>query len=894
MNSFPSRLSLPNDLGDLLLTPQWPGLPPSVRFGLIAIVCIVPLLLVLWLYRWELRLVSRVTALSLLGLRLVVLALLLSLICLQPVHARDKTFGLPGRVLVAVDRSDSMDVADPQRTPADKLRLARALKLIGDLAPDDQVAGWIEDYEDRRSPQWLTEEEKKLDRLKRRELETLRKQCRDVICAHVDALTRGAAARRVLGPEGVGLLSTLTAKHGVELVGFHQEAWNLRPDQLDELFRTPDGGRASSAAVSASAYTDIRRPLLRALEMAGPGQGKVLGVVLLTDGQHNYDESPVKKAAEMGDRGLPIYPIALGARRPPPDAAMVALKAPPAVFRDIDLNVEARFKVSGMTAQDFYVRLLGMDKKELGRHVYRHDGRDQERTETFKIRLDKAGTQMLVASIEPADPDAKETRTDNNSRAVIVNVADDKAKVLLIDGEARWEYHYLATALKRDRRMQLQTVVFNQPRLKELDPEEARQLGLPRQQLPAGADALAEFDCIILGDVAPEQLPLADRIRLEKYVADRGGTLVILAGKRSMPLAYAETAPGGISDPLRKLLPIEAPRVVNLKDGFPVTLTEEGRETNFMRGGVDPGAADEYWSQLPKHYWAVIGQSKPGAMPLAYLADRLPDVSPDPNSERERRQGLIVRQNYGLGRVLYVGLDSTWRWRYRAGDSYHHAFWGYAIHWAAADKALGAGNDYVRFGTARPVYRKGERPEIVVRLSEELGALRTDMLAGARILHEKGPNDEEAVALVPLTRRPARPRVLEGQAPALPPGQYALELVIPDLEQKLNSLPSTNPGVAGAKPTGPGRATFSVLPPDSTELIDLATNWTLLEELASKSGGKVFTPEDASELADLLARQTVPFVEHHEQRLWQWWVVLVLVVSLLTLEWVGRKLAGLP
>jgi hypothetical protein len=894
MNSFPSRLTLPYDLGDLLLTPQWPGLPPVVRFGLIAIVCIVPLALVLWLYRWELRLVSRITALGLLGLRLVVLLLLLSLVCLQPVHARDKTFGQPGRVLVVVDRSDSMDVADPQRSPADKLRLARALRVAGELATDDQLAGWIEDYEEKRAPQWLTDEEKKLDRLKRRDLETRRKQARDEICARVDALTRTAVARRVLAPEGVGLLATLKDKHTVELIGFHQEAWDLRADQLDELFRVPASGSDNPAGVSATAYTDIRRPLLRALEMAGPGQSKVLGVVLLTDGQHNYDESPVKKAAEMGDRGLPIYPVALGARKPPPDAVLISAKAPPAVFRDVDLNVEVRFKVSGMAAQDFNVKLLAPDKTELGRQVYKHDGKDQERAETFKIRLDKAGTQTLVAVIEPADAGVKETRTDNNSRPVVVNVADDKAKVLLVDGEARWEYHYLATALKRDRRMQVQTVVFNQPRLREHDPEEARQLGLPRQQLPAGPDALAEFDCIILGDVAPEQLPPADRIRLEKYVADRGGTLVILAGKRSMPLAYAD-AGALAADPLRKLLPIEAPRAVSLPAGFSLTLTEEGRETNFMRPGVEPGAADDYWSQLPKHYWAVTGRAKPGALPLAYLSERLPGPAVDANGEREREQGLIVRHNYGFGRVLYVGIDSTWRWRYRIGDEYHHTFWGDAIHWAAADKALGAGNDYVRFGTSRPVYRKGERPEVVVRLGEELGNLKADLLAGARILRQKAANEEEAVALVPLNRRPARPRVLEGQAPALAPGQYALELVIPELEEKLKTLPATAPGPGeAAKPASPPRATFSVTPPDSTELIDLETKWTLLEELAAKSGGKVFTPEDASELADLLARQTVPYVEHYEQRLWQWWVVMVLVVSLLTLEWVARKLAGLP
>ena len=65
----------------------------------------------------------------LLYLRLAALAALLFLVLLQPMFAWTKTWEEPGRVLVAVDRSGSMDVPDPQRKPVDKLRLARALHL---------------------------------------------------------------------------------------------------------------------------------------------------------------------------------------------------------------------------------------------------------------------------------------------------------------------------------------------------------------------------------------------------------------------------------------------------------------------------------------------------------------------------------------------------------------------------------------------------------------------------------------------------------------------------------------------------------------------------------------------------------------------------------------------
>ncbi|HEY7329502.1 MAG TPA: hypothetical protein VH592_17825 [Gemmataceae bacterium] len=793
---------LPFDLGDILLTPQWAGLHPALQAVLLAILCLLPLVLVLWLYRYEMQLVARRTAVGLLCLRAVVLALLLILVCLQPIYGRTRTDNVPGYVLVAVDRSASMDVAD---------------------RPNE--------------------------------------------------MTRSQTARRILSGEGVGLLPALTVKQDVELLGFHQEAWELKPDQLDELFQP-------LAEPAAAAFTDLHLPLTRALERSASGQAKVLGIVLLTDGQHNTGESPTDKARELGERHLPIYPIALGSRQPPPDAAMVSVQAPNAVFKDVEANVEATFRITSLAAQDFRVELHQKSKdgnKKLAERIIHHQGKDRTYTESFSVRMDEAGMQTVTASVRPAKSDTQETCGDNNSRSTTLSVSDDKANVLLIDGEARWEYHYLATALRRDGAMKVQSVVFQQPRLNErLSPEELNKIGSPRQQLPAGGDGLADFDCIILGDVGVEQLPLADRQRLEQYIGERGGTLVIVAGKRFMPLAYPEIEVNGQTDPLRKLLPIESPRVVAPVEGFSLELTQAGKDTKFLEMGADSDKNAAVWRGLPRHFWGIAGQAKPGATALAHVADQ--DAA---------KSALIVKQNYGFGRVLFVGLDSTWRWRYRKGDAYHHAFWGAAIRWAASDKPLMTGNDSIRFGTPQPIYARDEEVKIVVRLGEELGPIKPDLLAAARVLQPgKNGETEKAVALVPLSRRSAQPRVLEGALRGLSPGDYSIELVMPDYNDKLSA--KTGP------PGKPMRAPFTIRPPQSKEMIDLETRWPLLEEIAAKSGGAVFTPENAGELIDLLVQQSVAHSERYEQKLWQWWVVLVLVLAFLTIEWTGRKWAGLP
>ena len=122
----------------LVLTPPLESLSGWAQLALIALGVLISGGLLLWLYSYEARLINPLRAIGLLLLRGAVLALLW-FVCLQPVVSMPTSEKLQGRVLVALDRSDSIGVADPQRDNAEKLQLARGLNLVGDICRDDQI-----------------------------------------------------------------------------------------------------------------------------------------------------------------------------------------------------------------------------------------------------------------------------------------------------------------------------------------------------------------------------------------------------------------------------------------------------------------------------------------------------------------------------------------------------------------------------------------------------------------------------------------------------------------------------------------------------------------------------------------------------------------------------------
>ena len=384
------------------------------------------LLLALALSREERRLVSRRAGLGLLGLRLLAVLVLMAAL-FEPILARPVREADRGRVIVAVDVSASMETADPGRSPDERLRLARTLGL-GPAEP-------------------------------------------------VDSISRREVARRLLGEAG-SPVARIAAEHAVEVVAFAREAVPASLASLAETLRRPGPADDPSALT-----TDWEPALAKGLD--GPDDLPVVGIVLLTDGLRNAPGDPAATVDRLAARGVPVYPVAIGATTPPRDVAVAAIKAPPGVYKGDVAHVEATLKVDGYAGSEITVTL-----ERPGASPMRQTVRAAHRRGAAGGRLRRPARRggegapdrfrgasrgrwggFLVEDEAPHPPfghplpggEGKEEARDNDRRTVSVQVSDARAEVLLVDGEARWEFRYLRNALARDPRVALEAVVFRQP-----------------------------------------------------------------------------------------------------------------------------------------------------------------------------------------------------------------------------------------------------------------------------------------------------------------------------------------------------------------------------------------------------------------------------------------------
>ncbi len=815
---------------------------------------------VVMLMRYERRLVPRNVGATLLTIRGAILVLLL-LVCLQPVLSWTISRSQKGRFVVAIDVSQSMLTQDEHGSVGEKLRWARALGMIGNAEINARLDRWIAADREGREFEWVTPDEEP-DPERRAELAAIRQEHVAEVVTAMDGISRREMLETLLTKTARPLLDGLRDVVDVDLILFAGEAESVAPEVVVASLAEPSSGLLTQSS-------DLSSALKRS---AADSEGSpLLGVILMTDGRDNSVNDPLAQATRLGLTGIPVYPMQFGSERRPKDLSIASLDYPQTAFKDDKILLRASVNLSGYENQPIDVELLRAGQPPESRRVVAIGSTG---TVDFQLDASEVGRKEYILRVPPQEG---ETRPDNNEKSFAMTVVDDTVRVLLVEGEARWEFRFIDNAFTRDERVDIEKVVFDQPYLGILDETFfPRRLNLPADPADLEHSPFATPDVVILGDISPQQMS-GDAFKLiDRFVAESGGTLVIVAGKRSMPLAWRSPELEQLL-PVRNLVPVnaagESGRKAPTERGFHLRLTPEGEGESFLQFDPDPVANRQIWQHLPGFTWGLVGEAKPGATPLAYAFG--PDDIPSLNDERAG--AVIVHQYYGFGQVLWIGVDSTWRWRHRAGDKYHHRFWGQLGRWAARNKSS-AGNEFVRFGPLRTDIAYGEDAVISARWTQPYLRQFPQLSSKAEIYRLGNDDERELFTTIDLTASPQRPLFHEGRAVSLPAGRYRVKLVVQGADPRVSGL----------------EAPLYVQERTTLELSDLSANHELLAQIANSSKGELFYPDQVDQMLKKITDplRTTSFRE--EVELWNHWSMMVALFGLLFVEWVLRKLNGLP
>ena len=664
------------------------------------------------------------------------------------------------------------------------------------------------------------------------------------------------------------------------------------PDVNDRLDR-------AMAALSVNGFeTNLSAAIRDGLEKV---RGRrIAGVVVISDGQITASgqgngrlESALKFARQSH---VPLYSVVVGDPTPSRNLTVAALQAPREVRKDSPAEFTVVLTHRNLRGRSVTVRLqtrpVGTDDKQVwtetgvSREVALSggEGGDQEasgrgdrsralQTVALALTPDKVGEFEYRAIVEPFE--GEENTDDNITAPAVVKVSEDRIRILLISGDAGWEFQYLKNFLLRQPLL-YRISVWQQ----NADPEvnQAASTGMKLTTLPRtlqeligvrGDKTKPGYDVVLLYDPQESKngFDATFVALLEKFITEHNGGLCYIAGNK-----HSETALLGNRrlKPLADLLPVMiAPNTINLSErisqvrpvAWPVRLTSYGLEHSITRLGGTDADTRRVWQVLPGLYWShPIYRVKPGARVLAVSSN------PMRRTAAGERLPLVAVQPVGSGRVLYVGMEATWRWRYVHDGFYHRRFWAKAMRYLSTMRArrvvISAGGE--RFDA-------GEKITIEVKAYDKFYKELTDKTF--------------TIEMIDARSGQARRIELEAVDAVRKPGRYKRTIIARHTGTFELSVPRT--GEAPAAPDDVASKRIVIELPQA-EARRRESDPHIMKTVASRDGNFLQAGE-VDKLADLIPPGRLKTAHEVPHDLWDCPLALIAIVFLLIVEWIVRK-----
>ena len=607
--------------------------------------------------------------------------------------------------------------------------------------------------------------------------------------------------------------------------------------------------------------------------------GPIAGIIVITDGQNN-SAAPVSHAIAMAENAaIPIFPVGIGDTAMPKNVQVVDLQVPPRVFPGDKFQVRCLLQAFGLEGQSASVQLLSTDEKETEPETLEDEtnlqlAADGQTTRCqFDVSRQEQGKRRYKICVRPVNG---ETQQQDNQRSSIVEIIDRKTVVLLMAGGPTREFRFLRNQLYRDKDVTLHVLLQS---AREGADQESDELLM---EFPKTREAMYRYDCLIAIDPDWGKLTDEQTALLEKWVAEKAGGLLLIAGPVNTPEWTRRNRGDQSIDRIRRLYPVSfySQGSAALKLGrfggelpFPLAFSREGRTAEQLWLGDTAADSAERWARFDGVFgYYAVNQPKSGADVLANFAD--PSTSVD-----GKLPIYLASQFYGAGRVFFQASGEMWRLR-RLDVQYFEQYYTKLIRWISQGRLLRDSNRGVLL-TDRQRCWVGDQVvvEAILRDAQDDPLLLPEVLATMI-----RPDGGSQTMLLRGTKDSVRLGAYVGQFTASSEGDYRINLPVPndpDLEVLTTEVQASIPELEKQRPQ---------------------RNDALLSEIAEKTSGHYYVgidslgidPSDPLSPASLVPVQdqvtflpgTQDRIFHRKLMIW----LLSLFTFVLGLEWTLRRL----
>ena len=576
-------------------------------------------------------------------------------------------------------------------------------------------------------------------------------------------------------------------------------------------------------------------------------------IVLLSDGGDNsagVGGSGIDSDALQAllNRRLPVHTVGFGATERAHDIELEDVSVAANSVTNARLTATMSLMQHGFTGQKVMLTVRDGNKTLAAREITLAPNGVLQ-TEPLAFSAGVAAAKSLRFGIEPA---VGEENLDNNAMTRPILVSDAKRRILYVEGEPRWEFKFIRRAEENDPTVQLVSMLRTSEnkiyRQGISDPSELA------DGFPVRPETLFGYAGIIIGSVDADYFTPLQQELLREYVDRRGGGVLFLGGRSSL------SDGGWAASGMNELLPTLLPSGRNFhRNPATVELTAEGTSSPITRLLDDPAKNAERWKKLA--YLADYqdaGSPKPGATVLAQI------------NAGHRKLPMLITQNYGHGRTAIMATGGTWRWQMSEalGDPSHDLFWQQLLRWLVADSPG-------RVTASMPV--RNLMDEGHVQVSAQVRDQQFQPAADAHVTaHIVGPDGVNAL----LDLRPSHDT----------PGLYQTEWTA---EKSGSYLAEVTAEAAGNQPRELGRDVLTFQREDGiAENFHTEQNRSLLEHLASQTGGRYWDPSDLKNLPRDIAYSEAGISIRTTNELWNMPIVFLLLLALPITEWLLRRKWG--